>query len=543
MPVNRCYKIIAMASVIAFSIMSFSLAATKAATRTGSKKGEEVLSPSGLTVLQEKMKSYPVFDEEKVKAEAEEKYKLAKIGDKVTVNYRRGQISGIIREIDKKSVRIGDTRIIFVDMNPEEDIRFLEDKCKALRTKYVKSQQNIYNAQLQEFTEKTQKELEAKYPAIGNKRLAELFSKMKDMTLRDTLSSEFASAYDKSLPLDGARLALIAKTAGKFAADKNLSFDGDYFRTLAEMEEEKAKIQAEARRTEELRNLVTQRADDRFLLPKTASPIFKPDGGIYAPKQKVELSCPTPGATIYYTTDGKEPTEDSNVYTEPIIVQNAHVIIKAKAFHPLFNDSEIAVLARFQEIGTGLCASYFDKVDCTGKIVTRFDKTVDFNWGTKSPDPAIPPEYFSAIWAGSLIPKFSETYKFYTTADNGSRMWIDDSLLIDNWVEDVSTRTAEIKLTAGRKYDFKIAFCETWGAANIKLEWSSPSTPRQVIPQGCLYPDGKYVDQLEEWNRTEKGVYVNRSKMVNPLSNGKTTIVKAGKNPDGKSKLEDHITR
>ena len=154
MSANRCHKIIAMASMIAFSIMSYSLASTKAPTKTGSKKGEDVLSTSGLALLQEKLKSYPVYDEEKVKAEAEEKYKLAKIGDKVTVNYRKGQISGILRELDKKSIRVGDTKIVFIDMNPEEEVRFLEDKCKALRTKYVKGQQNLYNVQLQEFTDK-----------------------------------------------------------------------------------------------------------------------------------------------------------------------------------------------------------------------------------------------------------------------------------------------------------------------------------------------------------------------------------------------------
>lgn len=538
---NRCSKIITFTGIFVFSIMLSSLAADK----TEPKKGEGiVLSPSGTILLEEKIKGFPAFDENKVKAEAEEKFILAKVGDKVTVRYRRGQATGILMELDNNSIRVDEKRIIFMDMAADEDARFIESKCKALRSKYMRAQQNIYDAKLKDFLGRTRRDMESKYPVLGKKTLNGLFSKIKDETIRDTLSAEFAVIYDKSLPLEGTKQAFITKIAEKFAAERSLSFNGKYFKSTAEMEEEKKQAEVESRRMEELHNLMAQRANDRFLLPKTASPMFKPDGGLYAPKQKVELYCPTPDATIYYTLDGGEPTEASTVYTEPITVENPHIIIKAKAFHPLFNDSEMAVSARFQDLGSGLYASYFDKVDCTGKTVIRVDRTVDFDWGTGSPDPAIPAEYFSAMWVGSIIPKFSETYKFYITIDNGARLWIGDSLLIDHWVEDVTAQTAEIKLTAGTKYDIKVAFCETWGFAKIKLEWSSPSVQRQVIPQNCLYPEGKYVDSFDDWNHTENGVYVKRTTMVNPLSNGKTTVIKLqGKNPSGKDKIEDHITK
>jgi len=40
-------------------------------------------------------------------------------------------------------------------------------------------------------------------------------------------------------------------------------------------------------------------------------------------------------------------------------------------------------------MGTGLSATYYDNIDFTGSTVTRVDPTVDFNWGTGSPAPAI----------------------------------------------------------------------------------------------------------------------------------------------------------
>ena len=48
------------------------------------------------------------------------------------------------------------------------------------------------------------------------------------------------------------------------------------------------------------------------------APAFTPAGGNYMSTQLVSILCPTEGATIYYTTDGSEPNENSTVYTEPI---------------------------------------------------------------------------------------------------------------------------------------------------------------------------------------------------------------------------------
>ena len=45
------------------------------------------------------------------------------------------------------------------------------------------------------------------------------------------------------------------------------------------------------------------------------APTFNPEAGTYAEAQSVILSCATEGATIYYTTDGTEPTTGSSLYT------------------------------------------------------------------------------------------------------------------------------------------------------------------------------------------------------------------------------------
>jgi len=56
-----------------------------------------------------------------------------------------------------------------------------------------------------------------------------------------------------------------------------------------------------------------------------ATPTFSPAPGAYAPTQTITLSDTTPGAVIYYTTNGTPPTAASTKYTAPFAVSNATV--------------------------------------------------------------------------------------------------------------------------------------------------------------------------------------------------------------------------
>ncbi len=49
-------------------------------------------------------------------------------------------------------------------------------------------------------------------------------------------------------------------------------------------------------------------------------------GGVYAANQSLTLSTDVPGAVIYFTTNGAEPTEQSTVYTSPISITNSTMV-------------------------------------------------------------------------------------------------------------------------------------------------------------------------------------------------------------------------
>jgi hypothetical protein len=55
-------------------------------------------------------------------------------------------------------------------------------------------------------------------------------------------------------------------------------------------------------------------------------PIFAPPSGSFSSAQSVTISDTTPGATIYYTTDGSTPSTSSAVYSAPITVSSTETI-------------------------------------------------------------------------------------------------------------------------------------------------------------------------------------------------------------------------
>lgn len=71
---------------------------------------------------------------------------------------------------------------------------------------------------------------------------------------------------------------------------------------------------------------------------QVATPTFNPPGGTYTSAQNVTISCATPGATIYYSTDGSTP---STRYTSPVNISST-ATLKAKATKPGWTDSQIA---------------------------------------------------------------------------------------------------------------------------------------------------------------------------------------------------------
>jgi hypothetical protein len=139
--------------------------------------------------------------------------------------------------------------------------------------------------------------------------------------------------------------------------------------------------------------------------------------------------------------------------------------------------------------GGGVRGQYFRGTDLSGDpVVNRIDPEINFDWVDGSPDPALPADGFSVRWTGEIELEFSETYTFYANTDDGVRLWINNELVIDRWVDRRATTEAKgtINLIGGQRYPLVMEYYENTGNAAAQLSWENSSTAKQIIPQAAL---------------------------------------------------------
>lgn len=134
----------------------------------------------------------------------------------------------------------------------------------------------------------------------------------------------------------------------------------------------------------------------------------------------------------------------------------------------------------YNALNTGQASTTTFEIDTTSRkpVLVRTDPLVSFKWGTGSPGPAVPSDYFLARWTGFLQVPVAGSYTFGTTRDDGTKVWVNTTQVVNNW-----TTGSAIK---------------QWGSA-ITL----PTTP---VPFQFDYYDSTSTATAELWVRDIHGV-------------------------------------
>ena len=146
----------------------------------------------------------------------------------------------------------------------------------------------------------------------------------------------------------------------------------------------------------------------------------------------------------------------------------------------------LAAVAAPSLAAPGLTGSYYNNTSLTAPAaLTRVDSTVNFNWGSAAPGTGVNADNFSVRWAGVVRVQTTGTYTFQTSSDDGVRLWVNGSQLINNWtVHTATTDTSTgISLTAGVDYTITLEYYENTGNASIVLSWKKPGdSVYSVVP-------------------------------------------------------------
>lgn len=146
--------------------------------------------------------------------------------------------------------------------------------------------------------------------------------------------------------------------------------------------------------------------------------------------------------------------------------------------------------------GIGLSAEYYSGTLFNTLLWTRIDPVLDFALTLGAPAVGLPVDSFSVKWKGKILSEYTGTVTVKAIHDNGVKVWINGSLIINEWTDDGeydipgngNTHTGTISLTAGQFYTIEVWWNEGIAYTEFSLRWSWTGHAEEVIPQENLYP-------------------------------------------------------
>ncbi|REH52377.1 gliding motility-associated-like protein [Tenacibaculum gallaicum] len=122
-----------------------------------------------------------------------------------------------------------------------------------------------------------------------------------------------------------------------------------------------------------------------------------------------------------------------------------------------------------------------DDIPTTGALAigTRSNFNVDQLWALHTPGDD---ETFSVRYKGLLRIDTDGVYTFYTTSDDGSKLFINGIEVVDNdGLHGSQTRNGQISLKSG-VHELEVLFYERTGAESLSVEYAGPSISRRNLP-------------------------------------------------------------
>jgi PA14 domain len=136
--------------------------------------------------------------------------------------------------------------------------------------------------------------------------------------------------------------------------------------------------------------------------------------------------------------------------------------------------------------GDGLTAHYFNNDSWNGWPVGSFVDTRISTGRMRERWNGFPPERFSARWIGFLAVGQAGRYRFSTTSDDGSRLYIDEQLVVDNGgAHSAATRSGEVELTRG-PHRVRLDYVQVGGDTELSWTWARGAGRDRPVPAWLL---------------------------------------------------------
>ncbi len=192
---------------------------------------------------------------------------------------------------------------------------------------------------------------------------------------------------------------------------------------------------------------------------------------------------PEAGFTLRYTTDGATPTLSSAAFERPFAIDKA-MTVKARSFNKAGHGTATSTQS-YKPVPAGVGLRYrlyegnWTRLPDYNKLTPVFESVAtDLNVESRQ----LTADHWGMLLEGDIQIDRAGEYTFYLKSDDGSKLTIDDQLVIDN---DGDHSLLELKgtkeLSAG-KHTLRIDYFDAIGEAILELNLEGPGMDRQPLP-------------------------------------------------------------
>lgn len=219
-------------------------------------------------------------------------------------------------------------------------------------------------------------------------------------------------------------------------------------------------------------------------------------GNLFLDSVKVRLSHKE-NHTVYYTVDGSVPTEKAEVYSFPIVVAGDSVCLRAYSIGPEGEKSRLVARTFFQtslmpavnvkDLKAGLFYRYFEGSwdvlpDFESLTFLKEGKTTTFDILLRDQE-----DNYGLVFDGYIKIPGNDVYTFVTRSDDGSRILIDDRVVLDNdGLHAMLRKEGQIVLEKGY-HKIQLQFFEKAVGEGLEVFWASPGMQETMIPDSVLF--------------------------------------------------------
>ncbi|MDX2002932.1 MAG: alkaline phosphatase family protein [Chitinophagales bacterium] len=225
---------------------------------------------------------------------------------------------------------------------------------------------------------------------------------------------------------------------------------------------------------------------------------YSPPGGLYVNKDAtVEIKSELTGVEIRYTLDGTEPNKNSTLYNGPFAL-NKSAIVKARVFDKNGKNS-LSAEAFFRVIkpgsGNGVKYAYYESpIELSYVPVMQTMKPVRTGTVYELRIDSIQHRdaQFAIMLDGYLQIDTPGAYRFYTSSDDGSKLYIDGELVTDNDGDHgVRSEAGDIEIKTPGRHAIKVTYFNGGGGNWLDVMYKGPGIGKQIIPADKLFVSAK----------------------------------------------------